>query len=212
MFTGIIESTGQVAGASRRPGGMRLQVELGAVAQGIRAGDSIAVSGVCLTAAAISGTRADFDISAETLGRTTLKEVRAGAAVNLERAMAADGRFGGHIVGGHIDGVGRIISIRKEGDFATFSIEPPAEIMDEIIVKGSIALDGISLTVAAIRGRFFDVALIPQTLSRTIWGKAVPGQAVNVETDIMIKVVRKQLQKIIGPGGLTGQRLKEAGL
>jgi riboflavin synthase len=211
MFTGIIDGIDQAAGISRRSGGMSLQVELGQLAEGVRAGDSIAVNGVCLTAAALNGTKADFDVSKETLGKTTLKEIRPGAGVNLERAMAADGRFGGHIVQGHIDGVGRIAAIRKDGEFAVFTIEPPAELMDEIIVKGSIAIDGISLTVAAVRERSFDVALIPQTLSRSTWGKAVPGQAVNIETDILIKAVRKQLQKMIGPGGLTEQRLKETG-
>ncbi len=212
MFTGIIDGIGQAVGISRRSGGMSLQVELGQLADGVRAGDSIAVNGVCLTAAALNGTKADFDVSKETLGKTTLKEIRPGAGVNLERAMAADGRFGGHIVQGHIDGVGRIAAIRKDGEFAVFTIEPPVELMDEIIVKGSIAIDGISLTVAAVRERSFDVALIPQTLSRSTWGKAVPGQAVNIETDILIKAVRKQLQKMIGPGGLTEQRLEETGV
>jgi riboflavin synthase len=197
MFTGIIETIGSVVSASPKAGGMTLAVRLGAVAEGTKLGDSIAVNGVCLTVTTLSGEIAQFDVSGESLNRTTLKTIRAGGRVNLERAMQAGGRFGGHIVQGHIDGVGKIASIQKQGDFAVFTIEPPKALLDEIIVKGSIALDGVSLTVASASGGAFTTALIPETLSRTIWGQAKIGDAVNIETDILIKAVRKQLERIL---------------
>jgi riboflavin synthase len=180
MFTGIIENIGKITSVSGKPGGMTLAVCLacdipkhigtteknrGQLPVFTKPGDSIAVNGVCLTVAGLSGDTVRFDVSAETLSRTTLKNSRAGQSVNLERAMSADARFDGHIVQGHIDGVGKIISIRKQGDFAVFAVEPPAQMLDEIVVKGSVALDGISLTVASIAGKTFTVALIPDRKS-----------------------------------------------
>lgn len=212
MFTGIIETIGSVVSVSPKAGGMVLAVRLGAVAEGTKLGDSIAVNGVCLTVTSLSGEIAQFDVSGESLSRTTLKAIRAGGRVNLERAMQAGGRFGGHVVQGHIDGVGKIASIQKQGDFAVFTIQPPKELLDEIITKGSIALDGISLTVASISGDTFTSALIPETLSRTIWGQANVGDAVNIETDILIKAVRKQLNQISPhKSTLTEDKLKEWG-
>jgi riboflavin synthase len=212
MFTGIIEAVGNVIAASPRAGGMTLTVRLGVVAGGTKPGDSIAVNGTCLTVTSLSGEIAHFDVSPESLNRTTLKAIRAGSRVNLERAMQADGRFGGHIVQGHIDGVGKIVSIQKQGDFATFTISPPTELMDEIIVKGSIALDGVSLTVASVSDSTFSLAMIPETLSRTCWGQAKVGDAVNIETDVLIKAVRKQLEKILpNKAALTEDKLKAWG-
>jgi riboflavin synthase len=212
MFTGIIETVGKVLSVSPKAGGMTLKVQLGPVIEDIKTGDSLSVNGVCLTVAEVSGPSVCFDVSGESLNRTTLKQIRIGQGVNLERAMAADARFGGHIVQGHIDGIGKIVSIQKQGDFAVFAIESADSLLDEIVVKGSIALDGISLTVASIVGKTFTVALIPQTLSRTIWGQSKPGNAVNIETDILLKAVRKQLEKILpSKAGLTEEKIRKTG-
>jgi len=227
MFTGIIETIGTMATASAKPGGMMLSVRLenrsperkqqdlenrGQLPVFTKTGDSIAINGVCLTVTTLSGNVITFDVSAETLSKTTLKNCRPGQSVNIERAMSADARFDGHIVQGHIDGTGKIISIQKQGDFAVFAIEPPAELMDQIVTKGSIALDGISLTVASITGKTFTVALIPETLSRTIWAKSKVGDSVNIETDILLKAVQKQLHKIqSNKPGLTEEKLRELG-
>jgi riboflavin synthase len=219
MFTGIIETVGKIASTSPKAGGMTLTVQLGGICStaapgcgAVKPGDSIAVNGVCLTAVELSGSSARFDVSAETLNRTTLKNGRAGQSVNLERAMSAAARFGGHVVQGHIDGVGKITAIRKQGDFAVFAIEPPAQLLDEIVVKGSVALDGISLTVASVVGKTFTVALIPETLSRTTWKQSRVGDAVNIETDVLLKAVRKQLEKIQpDKTNLTEEKLKEMG-
>lgn len=237
MFTGIIETIGTITSASAKPGGMTLTVcadsttknrgqlpvstDSNRVAATERSevdgrfakpGDSISVNGACLTVTSLSGDTIHFDVSKETLSKTTLKTCRPGQSVNLERAMSADARFGGHIVQGHIDGVGKISAIQKQGDFAVFTIQPPAELIDQIVAKGSIALDGISLTVASIKDKTFTVALIPETLSRTIWGKSRVGDTVNIETDVMLKAVQKQLEKIQqGKPGLTEEKLRDLG-
>jgi riboflavin synthase len=231
MFTGIIENIGKITSTSAKTGGMTLTVQLdpacrvcsaaehaknqenrGQLPVFAKTGDSIAVNGVCLTVTQLSGNTISFDVSSETLTRTTLKNCRPGQSINLERAMSADARFDGHIVQGHIDAVGKIISIRKQGDFAVFTIESPSQLLDQIVIKGSVALDGISLTVASISGKTFTVALIPETLSRTIWGQSKVGDAVNIETDILLKAVQKQLEKI-QPNklGMTEDRLRELG-
>jgi riboflavin synthase len=191
---------------------MALAVGLGPIIGGVKTGDSIAVNGVCLTVTRLSGDTAVFDVSAESLNRTTLKNSRPGQSVNLERAMSAEARFGGHVVQGHIDSIGKIISIQKQGDFAVFTLEAPAQLLKEIVVKGSIALDGISLTVASIAGKTFTVAVIPETLSRTTWGQSKVSDTVNIETDILLKAVRKQIEKILpNQSGLTEDKLKELG-
>jgi riboflavin synthase len=229
MFTGIIETTGSIVSASAKPGGMSLTVQLdcrvcssaahaknpvftksenrGQLPVFAKSGDSIAINGVCLTVTRLSGDTITFDVSAESLSKTTLKNCRPGQSVNIERAMSADARFGGHIVQGHIDGIGKIISIRKQGDFAVFAIEPPSKLMSQIVTKGSIALDGISLTVASITGNAFTVALIPETLARTIWAKSKIGDQVNIETDILLRALQKQSEK----PGLTEDKLRDLG-
>lgn len=212
MFTGIIESIGTVLSVVPRAGGMMLTVRLGAAAEGTKLGDSIAVNGVCLTVTSLHGDTAGFDVSGESLSRSTLKHIRTGQVVNLERAMQAGARFGGHIVQGHVDGVGKIASIEKKGDFSVFTIEPPAELMVEIVVKGSVALDGISLTAASVTDKALTVALIPETLGRTTWGRSKAGDAVNIETDILVKAIRKQLENIVpAREGLTESKLRELG-
>jgi riboflavin synthase len=215
MFTGIIETTGTITSTSAKPGGMTLSVRLenrGQLPVFAKSGDSIAVNGTCLTVTRLSGDTITFDVSAESLSKTTLKNYHPGQSVNIERAMSADARFGGHVVQGHVDGIGKIISIRKEGNFAVFAIQPPTELMDQIVTKGSVALDGISLTVASIVGKAFTVALIPETLSRTIWAQSKVGDPVNIETDILLKAVQKQLDKIQpNKPGLTEEKLRDMG-
>jgi len=212
MFTGIIETVGTVRQVVPKGTQMQLVVDLGRIADGVRPGDSIAVSGVCLTVCKLAGTEATFDVSGETVDKSTLKNLKPAAKVNLERAMSAQGRFGGHIVQGHVDGTGKIASIQKQTDFALFRIEAPAELLDQMVLKGSVAADGISLTVAKLDKTSFEIAVIPTTLKETTWQTAKAGEAVNIETDILIKVVKKQLEKILpAEGGLTLDKLKDHG-
>ena len=212
MFTGIIEAIGSVVSARSGGGGKVLSVDLKGLSGPIRLGESIAVNGVCLTVSKLAGSVADFDVSAESVSRSSLGRLRSGAKVNLERAMASDGRFGGHIVQGHVDGIGTITAIRKQASFAEFSFLAPADLLDAMVEKGSVALDGISLTVARMEPRGFTVALIPTTLAATTWSQAKVGDEVNIETDILIKVVKKQLDKILPmKGSLSADKLRELG-
>lgn len=213
MFTGIIEAKGIVKafrGASG--GGAVLTVELGNVAEGVRPGDSIAVNGLCLTVSKLTGPKAEFDVSPQSLEITTIGNLKASEPVNLERAMAADGRFGGHIVQGHIDGTGKVAAITKQGNFTKIRFTADANLIDNMAPKCSVAVDGISLTAAAVDGDGFDVAIIPTTLTETTLGKARVGDTVNIETDIIVKVVKKQLAKILPAAeGLTVDNLKDMG-
>ena len=212
MFTGIIETVGAVRQVLVKGAQMQIAVDINRIADDVAPGDSIAVSGVCLTVSQLTGTEATFDVSTETITKSSLKTLRPGGKVNLERAMSARGRFGGHIVQGHVDGTGRIAAIRKQADFAKFRIEAPAELLDQMVLKGSVAVDGISLTVAALDNTGFEIAVIPTTLKETTWGNAKTGDPVNIETDILIKIVKKQLEKILpARGGLSPEKLKECG-
>lgn len=212
MFTGIIEIVGTVRQVVRNGTQMQIVVELGSLATGTALGDSIAVNGVCLTVSRLDGTVAAFDVSTETVRRSTLANLKTGDIVNLERAMSANGRFGGHVVQGHVDGIGRIAAIRKQADFATFRFEAPPELLEQMVLKGSVAVDGISLTVAALDKTGFEVALIPTTLAETIWKHSKIGDSVNIETDILVKIIQKQLHTMLdSSSGLTLEKLKEHG-
>ena len=212
MFTGIIETVGTIKQVLSQGASMRLVVDINCIAEGVHLGDSIAVNGVCLTVSKCTGTEATFDVSGETVKKSALKNLKAAAKVNLERAMSAQGRFGGHIVQGHVDGIAKIASIQKQADFATFRIEASADLLDQMVLKGSVAVDGISLTVAKLDKTGFEVAVIPTTLQETTWHNAHVGDIVNIETDILIKVVKKQLEKILPTdSGLTLDKLKEHG-
>lgn len=209
MFTGLIETVCKITSAARTAGGMRLAVNLG---QNAKCGDSIAVDGVCLTVASLKGTVAEFDVSAETLLKTTLGNLKTGSQVNIERALKADDRFGGHFVGGHIDAVGKVKNIEKRGDFWQFVFEAGREIADFLVPKGSIAVDGVSLTIADTRGQSFAVTIIPATYENTIFKSYKIGDLVNIETDIICRVVKKQLDNILGhKQKLTVEKLKEMG-
>ncbi len=183
MFTGIIEEVGAVAHRTDRD----LTLLAHTVLEGLRIGDSVAVEGVCLTVTAIHSDRFQVQTSPETLSRTTLASARPGRAVNLERAMTVGGRVGGHFVLGHVDGVGRIASVTPQGDFALWRFQAPAEVSRYIIPKGSIAVDGISLTVVEPSGDTFGVALIPTTVQLTTLAGKRPGDAVNLEADVIGK-------------------------
>lgn len=199
MFTGIVEQTGLIHSVRPQAGGKRLEIDLGPLAEGTKPGDSIAVSGVCLTVTRLNQTLGVFDVSGETLRRSTLGGLQSGSKVNLERAMRADGRFGGHFVQGHVDGVGKIASIRRQAEFAEFRIEAPAALLDQMTEKGSVTVDGISLTIASLDRSEFTAVLIPTTLTQTTWKESKAGDPVNIETDLFVKIIQKQLRQ--GTGG-----------
>jgi len=191
MFTGIIETMGRVEAATKSAGGMRLSV--GAPGLALKMGDSIAVNGVCLTAVDVRNRGFDADVVLETLAKTNLGELDIGTRVNLERPMAADGRFDGHIVQGHVDGVGQIVSVEVEGDGRRIRVRSPRNLSKYIATKGSISLDGISLTIAAVAGDEFEVAIIPHTLANTTLGIRTPGSRVNMEVDVIAKYVERMM-------------------
>jgi len=194
MFTGIVEEKGTVREAAAR--GDVLQVRIGAaqVLSTLGPGGSIAVNGCCLTATSVGGGSFTCDLTRETLARTAFAErLRPGAAVNLERPLRADGRFDGHIVQGHVDGVGRIVDLRSLGGSAEMVVEAPPELLRYLVVKGSVAVDGVSLTVAGREGPRFTAALIPYTLQQTSLGSASPGDRVNLEVDVIAKYVESLL-------------------
>jgi riboflavin synthase len=214
MFTGLIEGIGEVKtlAPSGGSGGGALVVDLGTLAEDCRLGDSIAINGACLTVTRLDNTLATFGLSDETLATSTLARLRPRAKVNVERAMKATDRFGGHIVQGHVDGVGTIRAVDRQGEFAAMEFGVGAELLDQMVSKGSVAIDGVSLTIAKLGPESFRVAAIPETLDRTTLGAARIGQQVNIEIDIIVKVVRRQLERIMpGGSGLTVERLKEMG-
>jgi riboflavin synthase len=194
MFTGIIEEVGRVERIERSSKGAKVRISASLVTEGSREGDSIAVNGVCLTALDITSTGFSADISHETLKRTTFSRIKAGSKVNLERAITLNTRLGGHIVLGHVDCLGRIDSIKKEGDFWTIRISYPKEIEPYLVYKGSIAVEGISLTIASLNEEFFEVAIIPKTWTLTNLSSLRVGDEVNLEADIISKYVEKLLR------------------
>ena len=190
MFTGLVADLGTVTSVDATADGVRLAVST-ALAPEIGEGDSVSVNGVCLTATAIADGRFSADVMRETLRRSSLAEVAEGAEVNLELPLRAGDRLGGHVVQGHVDGVGTIAEVREDGFSRIVEISAPAETLRYVVEKGSIAVDGISLTVASVTADTFTVALIPETLERTNLGAAAPGQPVNLEVDVLAKYVEK---------------------
>jgi riboflavin synthase len=190
MFTGLIESTGRIERVEARASGraMRIATEMGAE---LAPGDSVSVNGVCLTVVTRDHAGFDAEVSPETLRVTTLGEFGAGRAVNLERPLRADARLGGHFVLGHVDGIGRIREVRPEGDYHWVDIEFPATFSPLLIPKGSVAVDGISLTVAALGPATFGVQIVPFTWTHTALHAARPGDAVNLEGDVIGKYVAR---------------------
>ena len=193
MFTGIIETLGTVTAVDNADASSRITVH-GSVTEGGAIGDSIAVNGVCLTATSYDGDDFTADVMSETLRRTTLGSLEPGDAVNLERAATATTRLGGHLVQGHVDGVGTISSRAPSGAFDEVSIGLPDELMRYVVEKGSIAIDGISLTVAKLGDGEITIGLIPETLQRTTLGQKTEGDVVNIEVDVIAKYVERLLE------------------
>ena len=212
MFTGIIQQVCSVKSLTSAAGGAVLITDLKQLAEQTKVSDSIAINGVCLTVAKLAGTLATFDLSGETLQKSTLGKLTSGSRVNVELALRADERFGGHFVLGHVDGIAEISRIEKKGEFATITFKAPKDLLGQMIQKGSVAVDGISLTIAGLDNDGLTVALIPQTLKGTTLGQAKIGQKVNVETDIITKAVKKHLENIgLAKEHLTIDKLKEMG-
>ncbi|HVN23596.1 MAG TPA: riboflavin synthase [Syntrophorhabdales bacterium] len=193
MFTGIIEDIGTITGLEKLSGRWVISVRTSLPLLEIHEGDSVAVDGVCLTVTSLTQETFRADASLETLDVTTLKSKSVNEKVNLERAMRADSRFGGHMVMGHVDGIGRIDTIRSAGDSIAYTISVPKELARYVVRKGSISLDGISLTVNDQRNTIFTVNIIPYTAAHTTIGLKVPGDTINIETDILGRYVEKFL-------------------
>jgi riboflavin synthase len=190
MFTGLIQDLGDVDAVHSTPDGVRLSVRAPLAAE-LSEGDSVAVNGVCLTATAVNGGSFTADVMRETLSRSSLAAVREGARVNLELPLRPSDRLGGHVVQGHVDGLGEVTGVREDGFAQVVTIAAPPELLRYVVEKGSIAVDGISLTVATVGEREFTVSLIPETLERTNLGAAAPGTPVNLEVDVLAKYVEK---------------------
>jgi riboflavin synthase len=202
MFTGIVEGTGTVVALahSRSGGAARLEVDAPWLAGELAVGDSVAVDGCCLTVVASTPGGFAADLVAETLRRTALGRLAAGAKVNLERPLALGGRLGGHLVQGHVDGVGRVLALQAVGEGREVRVELPEELARYVVEKGSIAVDGVSLTVAAVGQGWFDVALVPHTLAATTLGERGPGDPVHLEVDVVAKYVERLVQPWTGQG------------
>jgi len=195
MFTGLVEELGEISGFEQHDAGVRLVVSASLVAADISNGDSIAVNGVCLTALDVTSTSFAADVSPETLDRTTLGNLKIGSPVNLERALLPTTRLGGHIVQGHVDGRGTFVSALAEGDFWTVTIGFPPDLARYFVEKGSVAVEGISLTIARLAVDSFDLAIIPKTWDVTNLHALAPGDPVNLEVDVLAKYVERLINK-----------------
>lgn len=193
MFTGIIEELGRVRQVEDRGEDARILIEARTVTQDSKNGDSISVNGVCLTALDVKPDSFAADVSKETLFRSTLGKLHVGSPVNLERAVTPETRLGGHIVQGHVDATGKFISSENHGDSWTFRFAYPKEIAKYLVFKGSVAVDGISLTIANLTNDYFEIAVIPKTLELTNFSALEPGDEVNLESDIIAKYVERIL-------------------
>lgn len=214
MFTGIIQAVGQIGKIEPRGGDRRLRIETGKLSlAGAALGDSIAVSGVCLTAVELGERHFCADVSRETLSRTTLGDSKPGSRVNLELALTPTTRLGGHIVSGHVDGVGEVVERRNDARSVRFVIETPVQLAKYIAEKGSICVDGVSLTVNGVDGRRFDLNIIPHTLAETTIDEYQPGRRVNLEVDLLARYLERLMlgDKAAHPGGVTEELLAKSG-
>ena len=208
MFTGIIEELGTIRSIRRGAASAVLSIGAEAVLSDLRIGDSVAVNGVCLTATGVDGSGFTADVMHETLRRSSLGALGPGSRVNLERAIAADGRFGGHIVSGHIDGTGTITARRQDDNAVWYTVSASPALLRYIVEKGSVAIDGISLTVASVEADRFSVSVIPHTAAMTLLGAKGPGDVVNLETDIIGKYVERLLRPADTPAARSGISLE----
>ncbi len=198
MFTGIVQSTGRIDRMTPKGGGMRFTLAPAKRLTKLALGESIAVNGACLTVTGILGNRFTVDVSPETLRRTSFRKLERGARVNLERSLRMGDRLGGHIVQGHVDGVGSVDAITPDGEWVLYRFKAPAALRPYLVEKGSIAVDGVSLTVFALKGGTFTVALIPHTLKETTLADRVPGDPVNLEADVLLKQIAAMLKSRVG--------------
>lgn len=211
MFTGIIRHIGKVLASQATASGRRLTIDLGPLAAGLAVGESVAVSGACLTACGVEDARAQFDVIRETLGRTTLGGLGVGARVNLERSLQLGQGLDGHLVQGHVDGLATLRRVRTGAEYV-MQFAAAADLTDLMIAKGSVAVDGVSLTLVDVAADTFSVSLIPTTLGETTLGQLRPGDGVNIETDVIGKYVRKYLKGISNSGpNVTMDKLRENG-
>lgn len=213
MFTGIIEELGKIASLERDAGGARIKISAKIVTENTNEGDSIAVNGVCLTALNIRKDSFAADVSMETLNRSTLGNLKIGSSVNLERAVTPSTRLGGHIVQGHVDGRGKFLQAVQDGDFWTVRIAFPKEIGQYLVLKGSVSVEGISLTIADLADEYFEIAVIPKTWELTNLSSLKTGDAVNLEADVIAKYVERILlcgQKESGEN-ITMEKLSKLG-
>jgi len=197
VFTGIIETVGTVAAIERRGDLALLAVDAPAIAAGVRVGDSVAVNGGCLTVTAEAGGRFAFEAVRETLEKTALGGLAVGSRVNLERALRADSRLDGHIVQGHVDGTGRVRALERAGDDVRLFVDCEPQLLECLVEKGSVAIDGVSLTVVGVSAAGFDVALVPHTLAVTTLGDLRPGHRVNLEVDVLGKYVKRYVERVL---------------
>ena len=196
MFTGLVETMGQVHALEPRTAGVRLVIDAPAIAEGIQIGDSIANNGCCLTVVQINATLLGFDAGPETLACTNLGQKQVGDNINLERSACLGDRLGGHLVTGHVDGLGELVKREDDQDWSTFWFKTPPDLSRQMASKGSITVDGISLTLVDVTDAQFSVALIPHTLEVTTFGKLQVGDQVNLETDLLAKYVERQMTAI----------------
>lgn len=214
MFTGIIEELGKIASLEKRADGAKIKIVAKTVCEGTNEGDSIAVNGVCLTALEITPNSFTADVSGETLDKSTLGNLKTGSKVNLERAVTPATRLGGHIVQGHVDARGKFLGANQEGDFWTVKIGFPREIGQYLVYKGSVSVEGISLTIAELKDDHFEIAVIPKTWELTNLSSLKTGDAVNLEADVIAKYVERILlygKTAEKNEGVTMEKLKKMG-
>jgi len=213
MFTGIIEEVGRIGRIEQRGDNRRITIEAASSPKELKSRNSIAVSGVCLTAVAIKAESFAADLAPETWTRTSFSRIHEGALVNLELPMKADGRFGGHIVQGHVDGVGRLIELQRIADSENWwlRIEIPSEIEKYTVFKGSITIEGISLTIAKLEDKACTIAIIPHTVDQTNLGSLKPGDHINLEVDLIAKYVEKMLNASSAKTSFTVEQLVRQG-
>jgi len=210
MFTGLIEATGVLHSVSTGGGDKQIVIDVGRVWPDVREGESLCVNGVCLTVSAIREGAATFDLSGETLTVTTADRWKTGEPVNLERAMAVGDRLGGHLVQGHVDGVGHVEEIERTEGESMMWIGADRSLVRQLICKGSVAIDGVSLTVVNIESERFSVSLIPTTLSKTNLSEKRVGDRVNLETDVIGKWINKRMDEVLSEKGLRGTHEMES--